>query len=65
MMRPLSTVLLEAAVIGIMNCIFIILINRLKLSMDRRYVYALAGALIHIVFEYSSGNEWWCKSTYD
>ncbi len=65
MIRPVSTVLIEAAVIGIMNCIFIILINRFKLFMDRRYVYALAGALIHVVFEYSSGNEWWCKSTYN
>jgi hypothetical protein len=24
----------------------------------------IAGALIHIIFEYTGGNKWWCTQTY-
>ena len=62
-MRPLTTVLLEATVIGVMNLLIFMLLNRLfKLSTPVKLF--IGGALIHIAFEYSGGNEWWCKSTY-
>lgn len=62
-MRPLTAVLLEATVIGVMNLLIFMLLNRLfKLSTPVKLF--IGGALIHIAFEYSGGNEWWCKSTY-
>mgnify|MGYP003630877507 FL=1 len=62
-MRYIPTVLTEALVIGIMNVLIFMLLNRLfKLSTPVKLF--IGGALIHIAFEYSGGNEWWCKSTY-
>jgi len=50
-------------VIGVMNLLIFMLLNRLfKLSTPVKLF--IGGALIHIAFEYSGGNEWWCKSTY-
>lgn len=61
--RPLRNVLLEAVVIGVMNLFLFMLLNRLfKISTPVKLF--IGGALIHIAFEYSGGNEWWCKSTY-
>ncbi len=61
--RYISHVLTEALVIGIMNVLIFMLLNRLfKLSTPVKLL--IGGALIHIAFEYSGGNEWWCKSTY-
>lgn len=61
--RPIQSVLTEAMIIGVMNLVFFMILTRLfKLSTSLRLI--LVGALIHIVFEYSGGNEWWCKSTY-
>jgi hypothetical protein len=62
-LRPLKNVLLEAIVIGGMNLFMFMLLNRLfKISTPVKLF--IGGALIHIAFEYSGGNEWWCKSTY-
>ena len=62
-LRPLKNVLLEAIIIGVMNLIIFILLNSLfKISTPVKLF--VGGALIHIAFEYSGGNEWWCKSTY-
>ncbi len=61
--RYISHVLTEALVIGVMNLLIFMLLNRLfKLSTPVKLF--IGGALIHIAFEYSGGNEWWCKSTY-
>jgi len=61
--RPVQSVLTEAMIIGVMNLVFFMILTRLiKLSTPLRLI--IVGALIHIVFEYSGGNEWWCKSTY-
>tara|TARA_B100001142_G_scaffold238435_1_gene237116 strand:- start:67 stop:231 length:165 start_codon:yes stop_codon:yes gene_type:complete len=52
----------EAIVIGIMNLMFFYgLTIFIKNPMIALFV---AGALIHLVFEYLGLNEWWCKSTY-
>ena len=60
MYRPITTVLIESLVIGIMNFVLIMGLNRLSVPM----VPLIAGALIHIIFEYSGGNKWWCTQTY-
>lgn len=62
-LRPLKNILLEAIIIGVMNLIIFILLSRLsKISTPVKLF--IGGALIHVAFEYSGGNEWWCKSTY-
>ena len=60
MIRPIKTVLIEAIVIGIMNMVLIVGLNRLNVPL----VPLIAGALIHIIFEYTGGNKWWCTQTY-
>jgi hypothetical protein len=60
MTRPITNVLIEAVVIGIMNVILIMGLDRLNVPM----VPLLAGALIHLIFEYTGGNKWWCTQTY-
>ena len=60
MIRPIKTVLSEALVIGIMNSILNMGLNRLNVPL----VPLIAGALIHIIFEYTGGNKWWCTETY-
>jgi hypothetical protein len=62
-LRPLKIVLLEAIVIGVMNLIIFMLLNHL-FEISTPVKLFIGGALIHIAFEYSGGNEWWCKSTY-
>ena len=64
MMRSTSTVLVEALVIGIMNAVLIYAISKLNITLDTPVLHLLAGALIHIIFEYSGGNRWWCTQTY-
>lgn len=60
MYRPITTVLVESLVIGIMNLILINGLNRLGVPV----VALIAGALIHVIFEYTGGNKWWCTQTY-
>lgn len=62
MSRPISNVLLESLIIGIMNAVLILGLS--KINNDSLINYLLAGALIHIIFEYSGGNKWWCEQTY-
>lgn len=60
--RNTQSVLLEAIVIGIMT---VMLYSLLKfLPLKHILVLFLTGFLIHILFEYTGGNEWWCKNTY-
>tara|TARA_Y100000389_G_scaffold791_1_gene834 strand:+ start:1777 stop:1971 length:195 start_codon:yes stop_codon:yes gene_type:complete len=64
MKRPVSNVLMEALVIGVMNAALIYGINKMNLKIDTPLLHLIAGALIHILFEYSGGNKWWCTQTY-
>lgn len=62
MERPVKTVLIEAFVIGIMNLIIIVTLT--NIGLPHMVEYVIAGALIHIIFEYTGGNKWWCTQTY-
>jgi hypothetical protein len=64
MTRPVNTVLIEAIVIGVMNVSIIYGIKRLNTNIENYLLYLIAGALIHIIFEYTGGNKWWCTQTY-
>ena len=61
MTRPVTTVLVEA---WIMNAVLIFAISKLNIKMDVPVLHLIAGALIHIIFEYTGGNKWWCTQTY-
>ncbi len=64
MSRPIQIVILEALIIGIMNAVLILLVSKLNLKVDTPILYLIAGALIHLIFEYTGGNKWWCPQTY-
>lgn len=64
MTRPVTTVLIEALIIGIMNAVLIFSISKINITMNTPLLHLLAGALIHIIFEYTGGNKWWCTQTY-
>jgi hypothetical protein len=65
MERPVSTVLIEAIVIGVMNLVIIMALCKLKTGIPDLTIYFIAGFLIHIIFEYTGGNKWWCTQTYN
>jgi hypothetical protein len=60
MTRPITTILIESLVIGIMNLVLIMGLEKLGIPL----IPLIAGALIHIIFEYTGGNQWWCTQTY-
>jgi hypothetical protein len=62
--RPLVTVLTESFIIGIMNAVLILGLVQSNLKIDMAWIYLIGGALIHIIFEYTGGNRWWCEQTY-
>lgn len=62
--RAINIVLIEAFVIGVMNLTLIYGIKQLNLTIDNHWLHLIAGALIHILFEYTGGNKWWCQQTY-
>ena len=64
MERPVSTVLMEAIVIGLMNLAIITALAKVGTKIDTPVLHLIAGALIHIIFEYTGGNKWWCTQTY-
>ena len=64
MQRPLQNVLIEAVIIGIMNAVLYYALKSLKIVVPTHVLLFICGALIHIIFEYTGGNEWWCKKTY-
>jgi hypothetical protein len=55
---------MEALVIGVMNAALIFGIKQMNFKIETPLLHFIAGALIHILFEYSGGNRWWCKTTY-
>lgn len=60
--RELSSVLIEATVIGLMTVVLYTLLSISK--MPNLAILFLTGVLIHVLFEYTGGNEWWCRKTY-
>jgi hypothetical protein len=63
-MRNISTVFIEALVIGIMNATLFWSLKQLGLNVSHKTLMVITGALIHLIFEYAGGNEWWCRQTY-
>ena len=64
MLRPITTVLTESVIIGLMNLVIISLLIRFATNIPHKIQYIIAGALIHLIFEYTHGNKWWCTQTY-
>ena len=64
MTRQVTTVLLEAIVIGIMNAFLFVILKQLSVNTNPMLLLVVCGALINIIFEYTGGNEWWCRQTY-
>jgi hypothetical protein len=64
MTRATTIILVEALIIGIMNAVLIFAISKINIKMETPILHLLAGALIHIIFEYTGGNKWWCTQTY-
>lgn len=64
MQRPKTTVLIEAFVIGAINMIIFLILKTLKLKLPIYTLLFISGALIHLIFEYTGGNKWWCRQTY-
>jgi hypothetical protein len=66
MKRQISTVLLEALFIGVLLHVLVLGIK--KNLYKGEWVLVLAGALIHLLFEYSpfgNINEKWCKMIFN
>ena len=65
-LRPVAHVAFEAIVIGILNVGLLSVLNRIPslYTVPLFVKLFIGGALIHILFEYSGGNQWWCQSTY-
>ena len=67
-MRSVVTVMLEAIVIGIMNTLIIIALEKIIMKTEIKTktstLYFISGALIHLLFEVFGCNEWWCLTTY-
>lgn len=64
MRRPVQTVIIEAVIIGVMNALLFYLLRMFKFIVPNHILLIICGALIHIIFEYTGGNEWWCRQTY-
>jgi len=64
MNRPIINVAIEALIIGLMNATLIYGINKVDPTLESPLLHLAAGALIHVIFEYTGGNRWWCKTTY-
>lgn len=65
-LRPIEHVIFEAIVIGILNVGLLFLLNKIP-SLNTTPLFVklfIGGALIHVIFEYSGANRWWCESTY-
>lgn len=62
--RPIQNVLTEALIIGLMNAGLFYIIKMIQPSGGVIPTLIICGALIHIIFEYTGGNEWWCRKTY-
>ena len=63
MTRPIQNVLLESIIIGLMNVTIFYILKNVK-GLETFWLLFLSGTLIHIIFEYTGGNKWWCTQTY-
>lgn len=63
-LRPIKDILTEAIIIGIMNVVLFYAIGSISKLIPTPMSVLIAGISIHILFEYTGGNEWWCKRTY-
>jgi hypothetical protein len=63
MARPVRNVLLESIIIGLANVTIFYGLKNIR-GLDIFWLLFLSGALIHIIFEYTGGNKWWCEQTY-
>jgi hypothetical protein len=57
--------LVEAIAVGIITLIALIIIAYLiSLNVDQKLMLAgfLTGAAVHLVMEYTGGNDWYCKN---
>ena len=48
--RPVSNVLMEALIIGVMNAALIFAVGKMKIDIETPILHLIAGALIHIIF---------------
>jgi len=62
--RPIKDILTEAIIIGIMNVALFYAISGLSKKFTTPFIALIAGMAIHIMFEYTGGNQWWCTQTY-
>jgi hypothetical protein len=63
MYRPVVNVAIESIVIGMMN-VGIFYSLKYFTKLDLVWLLFITGAMIHIIFEYTGGNKWWCTQTY-
>jgi len=63
MNRPITNVAIESIVIGLMTVGIFYSLKYFK-NLDLPWLLFITGALIHIIFEYTGGNKWWCNQTY-
>jgi hypothetical protein len=59
-----SSLLLEAVVVGVMTSTLFYSLQYMNTGLSVPWLLFFTGALIHIVFEFTGANEWWCKQTY-
>lgn len=63
MYRPVVNVAIESIIIGMMN-VGIFYSLKYFTKLDLAWLLFITGAMIHIIFEYTGGNKWWCTQTY-
>tara|TARA_B110000858_G_C17733715_1_gene441424 strand:+ start:754 stop:957 length:204 start_codon:yes stop_codon:yes gene_type:complete len=63
-LRPIKDILTEAIIIGIMNVALFYAISGVSNKISTPIAVLIAGMSIHILFEYTGGNQWWCTQTY-
>jgi hypothetical protein len=63
-MRNISTVLIEALVVGIVNANLFWSLKQFGVNVSHQTLLVITGALVHVIFEYAGANKWWCNATY-
>ncbi len=63
MSRPIVSVAVESIIIGMMN-VGIFYSLKYFTKLDIVWLLFITGAMIHLIFEYTGGNKWWCTQTY-
>ena len=63
MNRPICNVALESSIIGLMTVAILYALKNIN-RLDIFWRLFFTGVLIHVGFEYTGGNRWWCEQTY-